>query len=134
MGPQRLFAYSKPIKITIFALHLQRTKHGPPLQNKTGNNYLLIYQTKKHEKKYPIYHELFPLRFLSEKQCATRQARGYLGENGRRHSTHSAASTPPALCTLRRFARFKETHGAPACKGSSGYPCLLYTSPSPRDS
>ena len=67
MGALRLFAYSKPIKITIFALHLQRIKHGPPLQNETGNNYLLIYQTKKHEKKYSIYHESFPLHFLSEK-------------------------------------------------------------------
>ena len=50
MGALRLFAYSKPIKITIFALHLQRIKHGPPLQNETGNNYLLIYQTKNMKK------------------------------------------------------------------------------------
>ena len=59
MGPQRLFAYSKPIKITIFALHLQRIKHGPPLQNETGNNYLLIYQTKNMKKSILFITSLF---------------------------------------------------------------------------
>ena len=58
---------------------------------------LINIPNKKHEKKYPIYHEFFPLRFLSEKQCATKQARGYLGEYGRRHSTHSAAKYTPGF-------------------------------------
>ena len=39
----------------------------------------------------------------------------------------------PGFMYARRFARFKETHGTPACKGSSGYPEQIGQRPYPEE-